>query len=59
VEDEQTIRVVTENEGARRFYESAGWRSDGATKVDDTRGFAIHEVRYGRDVSDASTVRRR
>ena len=34
------------NARARRFYEAAGWRWDGARKADDRGDHVIHEVRY-------------
>jgi ribosomal protein S18 acetylase RimI-like enzyme len=43
-----TLWVLDSNDRARRFYEAAGFRSDGTVKVDGSRGFALHEVRYAR-----------
>ncbi|MEV4344764.1 GNAT family N-acetyltransferase [Actinoplanes sp. NPDC049596] len=44
---EQVILWALEtNQRARRFYERGGWRLDGATKTDDSRGFPLVEVRY-------------
>jgi ribosomal protein S18 acetylase RimI-like enzyme len=40
--------VLGSNERARRFYERAGWTADGATKVEERPGVALHEVRYAR-----------
>jgi len=40
--------VLGSNERARRFYEHAGWTADGATKVEERPGVALHEVRYAR-----------
>lgn len=40
--------VVDRNERARSFYERAGWSPDGATKVEDYDGTAVHECRYRR-----------
>jgi ribosomal protein S18 acetylase RimI-like enzyme len=40
--------VLTSNMRARRFYEAAGWRPDGATKVEERAGGSMDEVRYGR-----------
>lgn len=40
--------VLESNERARRFYEAAGWSSDGACKRDERWGFPIDEVRYTR-----------
>jgi GNAT superfamily N-acetyltransferase len=41
--------VLDGNERARRFYEAAGWRPDGATNRDESFGFPIPEVRYRRE----------
>jgi GNAT superfamily N-acetyltransferase len=41
-----TLWVLRENAHARRFYEAAGWRPDGAEKVEERPGDALHEVRY-------------
>jgi GNAT superfamily N-acetyltransferase len=41
-----TLWVLAGNHRARRFYEAAGWSTDGATKQDDLRGFVLEEVRY-------------
>jgi GNAT superfamily N-acetyltransferase len=46
-----TLWVLDTNERARRFYGAAGWSVDGAVKVDDSRGFPLTEVRYGRVVA--------
>jgi GNAT superfamily N-acetyltransferase len=43
-----TLWVLETNARARRFYAAAGWRPDGAVKVDATRGFPLSEVRYRR-----------
>jgi GNAT superfamily N-acetyltransferase/catechol 2,3-dioxygenase-like lactoylglutathione lyase family enzyme len=45
---EVTLWVLASNERARRFYEAGGWRPDGATKTDASRGFPLTEVRYRR-----------
>jgi len=45
---EATLWVLSSNERARRFYQAAGFGPDGAIKVDDSRGFPLHEVRYRR-----------
>lgn len=39
--------VLEDNERARRFYEAAGWRPDGAAAVDTTGGAALNKLRYG------------
>ncbi|BBH68669.1 N-acetyltransferase [Actinoplanes sp. OR16] len=43
-----TLWVLSGNVRARRFYEAAGWHADGATLVDDSNGFPLHEIRYRR-----------
>lgn len=40
--------VLTENAPARRFYERAGFRPDGAENSFDICGTPVHEVRYAR-----------
>jgi ribosomal protein S18 acetylase RimI-like enzyme len=40
--------VLTSNDRARRFYEAAGWRPDGATKAEERAGGSMEEVRYVR-----------
>jgi ribosomal protein S18 acetylase RimI-like enzyme len=45
-----TLWVLDGNTRARRFYERAGWASDGTTMTDDSRGFTIREVRYRRSL---------
>jgi GNAT superfamily N-acetyltransferase len=41
-----TLWVLDVNARARKFYEQAGWMTDGATKEDQRDGFTLHEVRY-------------
>ncbi|HXB49020.1 MAG TPA: GNAT family N-acetyltransferase [Streptosporangiaceae bacterium] len=48
--DEVTLWVLDTNARARRFYEAAGFRPDGAIKVDDSRSFPLREVRYRRSL---------
>jgi ribosomal protein S18 acetylase RimI-like enzyme len=43
-----TLWVLEGNARARRFYEAAGFTTDGAEQTDDTRGFPVPEVRYRR-----------
>lgn len=38
--------VLETNAGARRFYESRGWRPDGTTKPHDWGTFVVTDVRY-------------
>lgn len=46
-----TLWVLATNVRARRFYEAAGWRPDGSSKVDSSRGFPLDEVRYERTLA--------
>lgn len=46
-----TLWVLESNAQARRFYERAGWRPDGHTLIDESRGFPLHEVRYRRPLT--------
>ena len=43
--------VLTANEEARRFYERAGFRPDGAARSLDFDGTPIEEIRYRRALS--------
>jgi GNAT superfamily N-acetyltransferase len=43
---EATLWVLDSNTRARRFYAAAGFKPDGAVKVDNSRGFPLAEVRY-------------
>jgi L-amino acid N-acyltransferase YncA len=52
-----TLWVLEGNARARRFYEAAGWRADGVTKIEQRPDFALHEVRYRVDFT-AAAVRR-
>jgi ribosomal protein S18 acetylase RimI-like enzyme len=38
--------VLDDNPRARRFYEAAGWETDGATKEDEFLDTRVREVRY-------------
>ena len=40
--------VVESNGRARRFYESAGWSPDGATRIDTYEGTRVRNLRYRR-----------
>ncbi|MEV0895207.1 GNAT family N-acetyltransferase [Actinoplanes sp. NPDC049802] len=43
---EVVLWVLDTNDRARRFYEAGGWRVDGSSKTDESRGFPLAEVRY-------------
>jgi len=40
--------VLETNRRARDFYEAAGWRADGETKIERRERWTLHEVRYSR-----------
>jgi GNAT superfamily N-acetyltransferase len=44
--EEAILWVLEDNPRARRFYEAAGWRLDGATKKDMFLGVGVTELRY-------------
>ncbi|MFI6488566.1 GNAT family N-acetyltransferase [Streptomyces sp. NPDC050564] len=46
--------VLKENTPARRFYERAGFATDGAEEPFDVDGVAVPEVRYVRVLADAA-----
>jgi GNAT superfamily N-acetyltransferase len=46
--DRATLWVVEQNARARRLYEAAGWRWDGAVETDDVGGAPVTELRYVR-----------
>ena len=52
---EYVLWVLATNDRARRFYETGGWRPDGATRTDDSRGFPLLEVRYRRRAGEPIT----
>jgi ribosomal protein S18 acetylase RimI-like enzyme len=41
-----TLWVLEANDRARRFYEAAGWRTDGARQTVERLGVAAPEIRY-------------
>ena len=48
-----TLWVLDSNARARRFYERAGFRPDGATKSEQNAGTSMTEVRYRRELCAA------
>lgn len=48
---EATLWVLDANARARRFYEAAGWRPDGAVKRDTIPGAVLTELRYRRTLA--------
>lgn len=49
--DPVTLWVLEANERARRFYELAGWATDGARKIDHIGDEQVNEVRYRRPLA--------
>ncbi|MER6915147.1 GNAT family N-acetyltransferase [Streptomyces sp. NPDC000594] len=47
--------VIEENHRARRFYERAGYRADGARRDDVYDGTALPEIRYRRSLGGAGS----
>lgn len=45
---EATLWVLASNDRARRFYEGAGWTSDGAVREEAWEGVTLREARYRR-----------
>ncbi|MEW2571869.1 GNAT family N-acetyltransferase [Streptomyces sp. NPDC047070] len=45
-----TLWVLEDNQRARLFYETAGWRADGAAVEDTTGGAYLNKLRYGRSL---------
>jgi GNAT superfamily N-acetyltransferase len=43
---EATLWVLNSNDRGRRFYVKAGWTEDDLTRVDDSLGVTLNEVRY-------------
>ena len=46
-----TLWVLENNARTRRFYEAAGWRTDGQRKTETLHGVEVAEVRYVRALS--------
>ena len=51
---EATLWVLEDNPRARRFYEGAGWRPDGARKAETRFGVRAAEVRYRKALRTSS-----
>jgi GNAT superfamily N-acetyltransferase len=49
-----TLWALDTNARARRFYETGGWRLDGATKLNDWGTFVCTDVRYVLDLDNRS-----
>jgi ribosomal protein S18 acetylase RimI-like enzyme len=52
---ETVLWVLPANARARRFYERAGWASDGTERTLDVLGVTVPEVRYRRRSSSAES----
>jgi L-amino acid N-acyltransferase YncA len=50
-----TLWVLDANTRTRRFYEAAGWRTDGAVRTDVMEGVEVSEVRYRIALRDSSS----
>ncbi|MFJ7421706.1 GNAT family N-acetyltransferase [Streptomyces uncialis] len=50
-----TLWVLAANTRARRFYEAAGWRFDGATAEETTGGAVLPELRYRKALTGTRT----
>jgi len=48
---EATLWVLEDNPRARRFYERAGWATDGARKAEERWGVRAPEVRYRKSLA--------
>lgn len=48
--DRATLWVLEGNARARRFYEAAGWQTDGASRIERLGSTELHEVRYTREL---------
>ncbi|MDQ1402863.1 MAG: hypothetical protein QOG03_1179 [Actinomycetota bacterium] len=48
---EASLWVMPGNARARRFYEIAGWTTDGVTKRETIRGVDVDEIRYRRSLT--------
>ena len=53
--DDATLWVLDDNPRARRFYERAGWQTDGARKTEQRLGVATIEVRYAKQLSRSTS----
>lgn len=45
-----TLWVLDTNEKTRKWYESKGWKVEGATKIDKRDNFELKETRYTIDL---------
>ena len=50
--EEAVLWVLPINDRARRFYESAGWQTDGAQRTAVVLGVEVPEIRYRRRLAE-------
>lgn len=55
--DMASLWVLSGNDRARRFYESAGWHCDGTQRTDCIGDHSVHEVRYQRSLQATALSR--
>lgn len=53
-----SLWVLSGNDRARRFYESAGWHCDGTRRTDSIGENLVHEVRYQRSLQATKSGQR-
>ena len=53
---EAVLRVVPQNDRARRFYESEQWRDDHVHREDEVFGAVVPEMRYRRTFPSAGVL---
>jgi ribosomal protein S18 acetylase RimI-like enzyme len=53
---EAVLWVVPQNDRARRFYESEGWRDDQVRREDEVFGVVVPEMRYRRPLPTTAQV---
>jgi ribosomal protein S18 acetylase RimI-like enzyme len=51
---EAVLWVLPGNDRARRFYETAGWTTDGTRRTAEVLGVTVEEVRYRRPLDPAA-----
>ena len=52
---EAVLWVLEGNHRGRSFYESQGWRHDGAFKIEEIGGVQVNELRYRRELGDSKS----
>lgn len=55
VYDSAFLWVLHTNSRARAIYAKHGWRPDGTEIIDETRGFALRELRYVTNLAGTDT----